>query len=51
MRRDWFGLPQRRVGHEDLEVLLQVLTSLGRAHLIATPPSGIDVAYRIVVCV
>lgn len=29
---DWFGLPQRRVGHEGLEVALQVLTSPGRAH-------------------
>lgn len=46
---DWFGLPQRRVGHEGLEVPLHVLTSLGPAHLISPPaPRGIDVASQIV---
>ena len=38
MNGDWFGLPQRRVGHEGLEPSLQVLTLLGRAHLISTRP-------------
>jgi hypothetical protein len=32
MQSDWFGLPQRRVGHEGLEVALQVLT-------LAQPPT------------
>jgi hypothetical protein len=37
--RDWFGLPQRRVGHEGLEVTLQVLTRRSAdSHLTATAP-------------
>jgi hypothetical protein len=38
MKGDWFGLPQRRVGHEDLEGLLQVLNALlSRAHHTSAP--------------
>jgi hypothetical protein len=38
MSGDWFGLPQRRVGHEGLEVALQVLTLHSAAHTLSQPP-------------
>jgi hypothetical protein len=35
MKGDWVGLPQRRVGHEGLEVTLQVLTPRSAAHTLS----------------
>lgn len=37
MSSDWFGLPQRRVGHEGLERSLQVLTLRSAAHTLSQP--------------
>jgi len=39
MKGDWFGLPQRRVGHEGLEVALQVLTPRSAADTLPHIPS------------
>lgn len=36
---DWFGLPQRRVGHEGLEVARQVLTPRSAAHTLSHTPA------------
>jgi hypothetical protein len=40
MRGDWFGLPQRRVGHEGLEIALQVLTPRSTAHTLPQTHHG-----------
>lgn len=43
MSGDWFGLPQRRVGHEGLEVALQALTRHSAAHTLSQPcRAGLD---------
>jgi hypothetical protein len=42
MRSDWFGLPQRRVGHEGLEVALQVLSLARPRTRYLNPPSAVS---------
>jgi hypothetical protein len=42
MKDDWFGLPQRRVGHEGLEVALQVLTRRSAARTPYRNPFAAD---------
>ena len=53
MNGDWFGLPQRRVGHEGLEVAAPGPHLARPRHTLSQPPAtGIVSAspYRIVVC-
>ena len=51
MNGDWFGLPQRRVGHEGLEVAAPgPHLAQPRTPYLNPAQSRIGVAYRVVVC-